>query len=160
VSVAWRCRCSDHSRTTVYFYIHTVAIVTMLVGPPIGAILMERYSPQTAFLCTIPPRVLSLALLFLIPETSEKTAPAPRASIEDRKPLLTIIRGKMKNLSHHIVHNIFPVIGQLPVLLGLVAFIVNALAVPLLGLILQYMSSRFHWKLSQVRSLAFVFVSY
>src|ERR1700744_4718281 len=58
-------------RTTVYFYIHTVAIVTMLVGPPIGSILMDAYSPQTAFLWTLPPRVVSLLLLFLIPETSK-----------------------------------------------------------------------------------------
>jgi hypothetical protein len=139
----------------VYFYIHTVAIVTMLIGPPIGSILMEAYSPQTAFLWTIPPRVVSLGLLFLIPETSQRkpAAGTPGALDGARKPLLTILHGKIRNLAQHFVRNIIPIISQLPVLLGLVSFIVNAFAVPLLGLILQYMSSRFHWKLSQVRRL-------
>jgi hypothetical protein len=137
----------------VYFYIHTVAIFTMLVGPPIGSVLMEAYSPQTAFLCTIPPRLVSLGLLFLIPETGRRTAKALTVPGEAQKPLLTIIHGKVTSLGHHIVHNILPVISQLPVLLGLLAFIVNAFAVPLIGLVLQYMSSRFQWKLSQVRAL-------
>lgn len=127
----------------------------MLIGPPIGSILMDMYSPQTAYLWTIPPRVVSLGLLFMIPETSQRkpAAAVPGAFDGSRKPLLTIIRGKMVNLAHHVVHNIVPIISQLPVLLGLVSFIVNAFAVPLLGLVMQYMSSRFHWKLSQVRGL-------
>jgi MFS family permease len=147
-------------RTTVYFYIHTVAIVTMLIGPPIGAILMETYSPQTALLCTIPPRVLSLVLLFMVPETGPKKGLVTSLSgSNDRKPLRVILHGKIKHFTHHVIHNIFPIISQLPVLLGLVAFIVNAFAVPLLGLILQYMSSRFQWKLSQVRIMTVLVAS-
>jgi len=135
----------------VYFYIHTVAIVTMLIGPPIGSILMEMYSPQTAYLWTIPPRVVSLGLLFMIPETGQRkpAAGVPGAFDRGRKPLLSIIHGKMVNLTHHVVHNIIPIVSQTPVLLGLVSFVVNALAIPLLGLVMQYMSSKFHWKLSQ-----------
>jgi hypothetical protein len=126
----------------------------MLIGPPLGSIVMEIYSPQISFLCTLPPRALSLVFLFLIPETSQKKeATSQETSLAGpRKSLLTIIHGKIQNFSHHVVHDIFPIISQLPVMLGLISFIVNSFAIPLLGLVLQYMSSRFRWKLSQVRS--------
>src|SRR5271168_1447089 len=106
----------------------------MLLGPPLGSMVMEMYSPQISFLCTLPLRAFSIVFLFLIPETSQKKETTSQATpVADRNSWLKIIHGKTKNFSHHVVHKIFPIISQLPVMLGLISGIVNSVAIPLLG---------------------------
>jgi hypothetical protein len=60
------------------------------------------------------------------------------------------MRNRIHSLVDHIQTNAFPLLKRPWLFIALMAVFVNRLPRPLLGLLLQYMSAKFYWKLAQV----------
>jgi len=152
-------------RARVYFLIHTVVVASALVGPPIGSILLEKLGPSQAFFWTLPPRLFSLVLLYLVPETKNIAVESSSASNLDAMDLTTAQRSfksrvdeGIRHFIHHFKQDIVPLISRKPVLLGMISLVVNTFTVPVTGIIVQYLSVKFMWKFAKA-SYAVSFMS-
>lgn len=146
-------------RARVFILLHITIVGAGLVGPPIGALLLQKLGPSQAFLWSLPPRLFSLVFLLLIPETRDITAESSSTTRSAAaEPSLTTgplsfrtrLAGACQHFISHCKHDIWPIISRRPVFLGMMSLIVNTFAVPVGGMVVQYISVKFLWKFSEV----------
>jgi hypothetical protein len=68
----------------------------------------------------------------------------------DREACCPCSEQQASTLIRHMKDDIVPMLQNLPIVLGLISLLVNNFAVPLMGIVLQYMSVRFKWEYSDV----------
>ncbi|KAF5539460.1 major facilitator superfamily transporter [Fusarium mexicanum] len=158
------------SRTRAFFWVQVVLLITELIAPPLGAILMKALGPHFAFLTAVPLEALAFVVLGFIPNTkSSDSAPsdievtegeeAPSANdvceetMNDENPSKNKVLQALKHLSHDIRHGGRTLGSHKSLLVGLLALVVAKMARPMLELILQYMSVRFGWPLAKTALL-------
>lgn len=128
-------------------------LVSEMVAPAIGVLLMHAIGPHLTFLVGIPVKALGFIALFFIKEKTgdadnedddsvpgEQAEPATQG--KTRRPLA--------NLINYIRNDIGSILTNRLVLVGLLVLPVQKLSRPMLELILQYMSFKFGWPLSRV----------
>jgi MFS family permease len=136
---------TSENRTQVFFYINVVFLVTELVAPPIGSQLSKAVGPHLTFLFTLPFALIGLVVLRFIPETLNPTNHNPGIEPEPFN-----IRKKFESINIHLRESILPLLNRPLLFIALMALFVNRLSRPILAMLLQYMSAKFHWKLEQV----------
>ncbi|KAF5250783.1 hypothetical protein FANTH_4055 [Fusarium anthophilum] len=146
----------EASRTRAFFWVQVVLLITELIAPPLGAILMKALGPHFAFLTAVPLEALAFVVLGFIPNTkSSDSAPsdievtegeeAPSANdvceetMNDENPSKNKVLQALTHLSHDVRHG--------------APLVVAKMARPMLELILQYMSVRFGWPLAKTAFL-------
>ncbi|KAF5593540.1 major facilitator superfamily transporter [Fusarium subglutinans] len=146
----------EASRTRAFFWVQVVLLITELIAPPLGAILMKALGPHFAFLTAVPLEALAFVVLGFIPNTkSSDSAPsdievtegeeAPSANdvceetMNDENPSKNKVLQALTHLSHDVRHG--------------APLVVAKMARPMLELILQYMSVRFGWPLAKTALL-------
>lgn len=145
-----------------------VLLITELIAPPLGAVLMKALGPHFAFLTAVPLEALAFVVLGFIPNTKssdsapsdiegpEREEPQPangegEESMNDENLSKNKVLQALSHLSHNIRHGVRTLGSHKSLLVGLLALVVAKMARPMLELILQYMSVRFGWPLAKVR---------
>lgn len=139
-------------RTQAFFYVHVVILVSEMVAPAIGVLLLDAIGPHFTFLVGIPVKALGFIALFFI---REKPAQGHEASHDSEggdaePPIQGKTRRPLVNLIHYIRNDIGSILANRLVFIGLLVLPVQKLSRPMLELILQYMSFKFGWPLSRV----------
>ncbi|KAG4295310.1 hypothetical protein FPRO06_01894 [Fusarium proliferatum] len=160
----------EASRTRAFFWVQVVLLITELIAPPLGAILMKALGPHFAFLTAVPLEALAFVVLGFIPNTkSSDSAPSdiedtegeesPSANgeceetVNDENSSKNKVLQALSHLSHSIRHGVCTLGSHKSLLVGLLALVVAKMARPMLELILQYMSVRFKWPLAKTALL-------
>ncbi|KAH7182147.1 major facilitator superfamily domain-containing protein [Fusarium sp. MPI-SDFR-AT-0072] len=160
----------EASRTRAFFWVQVVLLITELIAPPLGAVLMKALGPHFAFLTAVPLEALAFVVLGFIPNTkSSESAPSDiegtereetqsandqcEETINDQNPLKNKVLQALSHLSHNIRHGVHTLGRHKSLLIGLLALVVAKMARPMLELILQYMSVRFGWPLAKTAFL-------
>jgi hypothetical protein len=140
-------------------------LVTELVAIPLGSQLMERIGPNNTFALAIPLEVCSIPILFFIKETLVRTdQPAdPDETILTnvtcngnysmwQRARARVVYG-VSTTHNHLVKGVLPLLRRRTLLLALTGVLVNRFTRPVLSLLLQYASVKFHLRISQVSTL-------
>jgi hypothetical protein len=139
-------------RTQAFFYVHVVILVSEMVAPVIGVMLLDAIGPHFTFLVGIPFKALGFIALLLIKENSasrHEILDDSQADDSGSAPQGKIVR-PWTNLIRYLRNDIGDILNDRAVLLGLLVLPVQKLSRPMLELILQYMSFKFGWPLSRV----------
>ncbi|WZH49536.1 major facilitator superfamily domain-containing protein [Fusarium acuminatum] len=153
----------EASRTRAFFWVQVVLLITELVAPPLGAVLMKVLGPYFAFLVAVPLEALAFVVLGFIPNT-RSTHNTPNDNIDGEEAEESQVAHDQRQESRdsrfsasHLLQNIrrgVTTLGmQKGLWIGLLALVVAKMARPMLELILQYMSVRFGWPLSKTALL-------
>lgn len=161
---------TDHIlyRTRAFFWVQVVLLITELIAPPLGAVLMMALGPHFAYLTAVPLEALAFVVLGFIPNTKssdsassdiestegEESPPANgegEESMNDENSSKNKVLQALSHLSHNIRLGVRTLGSHKSLLVSLLALIVAKMARPMLELILQYMSVRFGWPLAKVR---------
>ncbi|CAN8097742.1 unnamed protein product [Discula destructiva] len=148
---------SDASRIQAFFLIHVTTLVTELISPPLGSLLMDTLGPHFAFLAGVPFEIAAFSALGLVEEPRSKRCQEVESNDDEhenfhnnlasetkpnfRKPLMKVV--------HYFRQDIGGLLSQKSLLLGLLAVVGCRLGRPMLVLTLQYMSVRFGWHFSK-----------
>jgi hypothetical protein len=109
---------------------------------------MHYFGPYLAFFLSIPLSVLAVIPLVLLPETAalrkpdESDAENEQADSAAKAPIL---RMRLQVLKQHIQKDFVPLLKSLPILIGLISFVIGSFAVASGEIIMQYMKARFGW---------------
>jgi len=142
----------DVSRSRIFFYASTFFIGGQMLGPPLGAVLMERnpWIPNViGFLCM----VITTSLACLAPETlnREKSADRDGATPKiDAGGLLSAVTGRVRVVLEHAVRTLGFVFRDRNLALLVITYFTVDFARETLSLIVRYMSARFNIPLAQV----------
>ncbi|KAI1940057.1 hypothetical protein LOZ66_002492 [Ophidiomyces ophidiicola] len=161
-----------------FFYLASSSLLTEVIAPPLGSILMETGSPYTPLLSGFPLELLSLIFIAQIPNTAkheeEHLASAASSSariyseqsdFETRAVNTSITREdhditgpetKQRGLGNQLILVWEMMTRNSDILRVTVAFLVTTLARETLDFVVQYTSERFGWSLSKVSSFSFV----
>ncbi|QDS76647.1 hypothetical protein FKW77_008143 [Venturia effusa] len=144
-------------RTRIFFYIGIVQMTTQLVGPMAGLLLMETVGPYVTFFLGIWLQVLGLPILLLLPSTIAKNEQvldndpnAPLAVSPEWN--LTNIKEQLNGLLAHFRESVLPLLRP-TIIIGLLAMFFNCLVQPIIQILMQYMSVKFRWLISQMAIL-------
>ncbi|KAI3392718.1 hypothetical protein diail_5275 [Diaporthe ilicicola] len=142
-------------RTQAFFYVHVVILISEMVAPAIGVLLLDAIGPHLTYLVGIPVKALGfIALLFIREKAPEgDDGSHDSAGEEDGPAEQGKLRRPLANLMHYIRHDIGSILANRLVLIGLLVLPVQKLSRPMLELILQYMSFKFGWALSRTSYL-------
>jgi hypothetical protein len=120
----------------------------------IGLFFMETIGPHSTWFLGIVQQIAGLSILLLLPKTS--TQPEQVLDHDLDTPLakssemnLMNISEQFEGLSAHFKDSVLPLLRP-TIIIGLLAMLVNCLVQPIMQLLLQYMSVRFRWPISQV----------
>ncbi|KAF4452139.1 hypothetical protein F53441_4977 [Fusarium austroafricanum] len=152
------------SRTRAFFWVQVVLLITELIAPPLGAVLMKALGPHFAFLVAIPLEALAFVVLGFIPNTrSPHNTSNDNVDGEEEEEESQAAHNQGQESCNsqfsvsHMLQNTrrgFSTLGmQRGLWIGLLALVVAKMARPMLELILQYMSVRFGWPLSKTAFL-------
>ncbi|KAG6354116.1 hypothetical protein INS49_005087 [Diaporthe citri] len=138
-------------RTQAFFYVHVVILVSEMVAPAIGVLLLDAIGPHLTFLVGTPVKALGFIALFFIKEKAKEADDGnPDSAGEEAEPTT---HGKiprpLANLMRYIRNDIGSILTNRLVLIGLLFLPVQKLSRPMLELILQYTSFKFGWPLSR-----------
>lgn len=141
-------------RTQAFFYVHVVILISEMVAPVIGVLLMHAIGPHLTFLLGVPVKALGFIALLLIKEKAQESDDGSHDSVgEEAEPTTQgKIRRPLTNLMRYIRNDIGSILTNRLVFIGLLVLPVQKLSRPMLELILQYMSFKFGWPLSRVSS--------
>jgi hypothetical protein len=132
----------------VFLYLQVVILATELIAPPIGSALLKASRPQNIFLFVPPLALLGLVVIAFVPETLKTAADdAPDHGTESNGLNL---RGKFVSMRTHVRDSVLPLLKRRLLFIGLMALFVNRMSRPILSMMLQYMSAKFHWKIEKV----------
>ncbi|KIL92439.1 hypothetical protein FAVG1_04850 [Fusarium avenaceum] len=141
----------EASRTRAFFWVQVVLLITELVAPPLGAVLMKVLGPYFAFLVAVPLEALAFVVLGFIPNTrSPHNTPSDRIDGEeaeesqvahDQRQESRDSRFSASHLLQNIQRGVSTLGMQKGLWVGLLALVVAKMARPMLELILQYMST-------------------
>ncbi|KAF4435233.1 MFS transporter [Fusarium acutatum] len=160
----------EESRTRAFFWVQVVLLITELIAPPLGAVLMNALGPHFAFLMAVPLEALAFVVLGFIPNTrASGSVPSGTEGTEgdrsqlpngqseettsDQVSLKEKVLQTLSHLSRNIRHGVHTLGSHKSLLVGLLALVVAKMARPMLELILQYMSVRFGWPLAKTAFL-------
>jgi MFS family permease len=140
---------ANKDRTRAFFYISVLFPVTELTAPPLGSHLLETIGPHLTFLLLNPLCLLGLFVIWFMPETLKASeSDDDQHQIASSEPFN--MRKKIHSLVTHVSENVLPLLTRPLLFIAMLAIFVNRLPRPLLGLLLQFMSAKFRWKLAQV----------
>jgi hypothetical protein len=114
---------------------------------------MHYYGPYVAQFLTIPLSFAALIPLVLLPETA---TPRKRHFTNDdngrsdsptKKPTLKM---RMQELQQHVREDFVPLLKSIPILVGLISFVIGSFATAIGEIIMQYMKVRFGWNYEKV----------
>lgn len=147
--------CETHilvHRTQAFFYVHVVILVSEMVAPAVGVLLLHAIGPHLTFLAGVPVKALGFIALLFIKENGEESHDSNHDSVGEESEPATHgkIRRPLANLMRYIRNDIGSILTNRLVLIGLLVLPVQKLSRPMLELILQYMSFKFGWPLSRV----------
>ncbi|EWZ89455.1 hypothetical protein FOWG_09155 [Fusarium oxysporum f. sp. lycopersici MN25] len=156
----------EASRTRAFFWVQVVLLITELIAPPLGAVLMKALGPHFAFLTAVPLEALAFVVLGFIPNTrssdnvpsdvegteGDENQSANDETTNQNSSKVKILR-TLSHLSDNIRHGVHTLGSHKSLLVGLLALVVAKMARPMLELILQYMSVRFGWPLAKTAFL-------
>ncbi|KAF4337200.1 major facilitator superfamily transporter [Fusarium beomiforme] len=153
----------EASRTRAFFWAQVVLLITELIAPPLGAVLMKVLGPHFAFLVAVPLEALAFVVLGFIPNTSSSSSSPDeyeegREEQENEAAIDRISCTKraflaVSHLTENVQSGVLTLGTQKSLLTGLLALVVAKMARPMLELILQYMSVRFGWPLGKTAFL-------
>jgi hypothetical protein len=134
-------------------------LITEVVSPPLGSYLMNSWNSYYAYAFGLPLEFFGFVVLAFIPETVRKQGHnelSYQTSISEtptcsRRHTTSWIRRNASHFKQHLINNVFPILRRIPVLLALVALFVNRFSRSILKTLMQYLSARFEWQISQVR---------
>lgn len=135
--------------------------MTEFIAPPLAAILLNTCGPHFAFLAAIPFELAAFLALGLIKEphhdrndehvqNSDECEDgdvhhhASKSKASYKQPLIKVVQ--------YLREDVGGLLSQRQLLMGLLAVVGCRLGRPMLELILQYMSVKFGWHFSKVRS--------
>ncbi|KAK2606486.1 hypothetical protein N8I77_005229 [Diaporthe amygdali] len=142
-------------RTQAFFYVHVVILISEMVAPAIGVLLLDAIGPHLTFLVGIPVKALGfIALIFIREKPKEGDDSHHDSRGEEAEPEIQgKIRQPLANLMRYIRDDIGSILTNRLVFIGLLVLPVQKLSRPMLELILQYMSFKFGWPLSRTSYL-------
>nr|RBQ90591.1 hypothetical protein FVER53263_09940 [Fusarium verticillioides] len=161
----------EESRTRAFFWVQVVLLITELIAPPLGAVLMNALGPHFAFLTAVPLEALAFVVLGFIPNTrasvsvlsndmetteadqSQSHSSQCEEATSDPVSFKERALQTLSHISHNIQHGVHTLGSHKSLLVGLLALVVAKMARPMLELILQYMSVRFGWPLAKTAFL-------
>jgi hypothetical protein len=122
---------------------------------------MDYWNSYYAYAIGLPLEFFGFVVLVFIPETVKKQETtkssdqnlSSEAPTGPERPGASWIRRSATHFKQHLIDDVLPLISRIPVLLALVALFVNRFSRSILKTLMQYLSARFDWKLSQVRIL-------
>ena len=132
-------------RTQAFFHVHIVVLVSEMVAPALGVLLMHAIGPHLTFLVGIPVEALGFIALFFIKEQAGDAGDGNRDSVgEQAEPTFQVkTQGLLANLVHYMRNfDVGSILTDRLVFIGLLVRPVQKLSRPMLELILQYMSFR------------------
>jgi len=140
-------------RTRVFFLLAIVLMITELISPPTGAILMDTIGAQASYGISVALRLLSFLFPLFIPETNPKDS-RDNASFEppdvtdsvNTPSKRSLLRKKLDDALAHVRTDVYPLISQPMVLFGMFSLLINTFARSISEFVLQYMTIRFHWR--------------
>ncbi|KAK7696911.1 hypothetical protein SLS64_014077 [Diaporthe eres] len=93
-------------RTQAFFYVHVVILVSEMVAPAIGVLLLDAIGPHLTFLVGIPVKALGFIALFFIKEKAKEPDDGNHDSAgEEAEPATQgKIRRPLTNLMRYILH--------------------------------------------------------
>lgn len=136
----------------MFFYVTIAILVSLMIAPPLGSLMLLTYGPVLPFAAGIPFELLTYLILWLLPDTThavdmanngDSNVMAYAHQITQRRSIKDIIRTFRRPLKF-IINN-----GSL--VLPMLAFVSNKFLHQVFDLILQYTSFRYDWSLAQVR---------
>ena len=143
------------NRTRIFFYVTVVLLLTELVSPPLGSYLMEQWNSYYAYLFGLPLEMFGFVVLLFIPETA-KVSPTDIKDNPRTRPVVhrlnvhLRLRSRLQSLRNHVNSEVLPLLRKPALVLALVALFVNRFSRSILKTLMQYLSARFGWKISQV----------
>lgn len=136
----------------MFFYVTIAILVSLMIAPPLGSLMLHTYGPVLPFAAGIPFEILAYLILWLLPDTTHVVDMAKNGhsnvvayahQITQRRSIKDIIRAFRQPLKF-IINN-----GSL--VLPMLAFVSNKFLHQVFDLVLQYTSFRYDWSLAQVR---------
>ena len=128
-------------------------MLTELVSPPAGAILMENCGDYVAYAVTVLARLLSFLFPLFIPETKPKDdqhCPPIESSVDalltDTPSKKSFLHQKLDGALAHVRTDVYPLISRPAILLGMFSLLINTFARSISEFMLQYMTIRFNWR--------------
>jgi len=137
-------------------------LVSEVISPPLGSRLLDQYGPNHAYLFSLPFQLLGLTILPLLPghvaiskgnegEHDQAIQEIQEGGESISPPLESSMRPRdWSALTTQLAKDIWPILRQATIALGLLALLLNRFSRPLFEFLMQYMSVRFGWTLSQV----------
>lgn len=147
------------SSTRIFFGMGVMVLITELVAPPIGSLIMTTFNAYISYATTIPIRLLSFLFPLVIPETKAKDASngSPEQPLSDSDSIEPAKRHhflrKLDELLSHLRSDVLPLITRTPLLLGMMSLLIEEFARTQGEFLLQYMTIRFGWRYSQAAYL-------
>lgn len=167
---------SRDRQAQAFFYLASSSLLTEVIAPPLGSILMEVGSPYTPLLFGFPLELLSLVFIAKIPDTAKlveqclASATSPHAAIyNEESDFETSTMNTVPPQNDHDITGSEAKHGGLgdqlllvwemmtrngDILRITIAFLVTTLARETLDFLVQYTSERFGWSLSKVGALS------
>ncbi|KAL3421705.1 MFS multidrug transporter [Phlyctema vagabunda] len=153
-------------RAEAFFHLASTMLLTEILAPPLGSVLMQTWSVFTPLICGFPFELASLAVLSMIPNTiqllqqhvscHDGLAPdAPISSIDANhgrgsSSSFTRIKARIEKLSDPILQVWTLISRNRNILLVNISFLVTTLGRETLDFLVQYTSKRFGWSLAKV----------
>ena len=161
------------NRAQAFFYIASTSLITEVLAPPVGSILMSTWDAYAPLLCGFPFEAVALLILLKLPSTLHLVEQRPNIAEvlpenEDEESNTEDIRqdhqedsvSKSKAFNSRLRNALEPLIevwtlvsGNRDVLLVAISFLVTTLGREILDFLVQYTSKRFGWSLADVRFL-------
>jgi hypothetical protein len=119
-----------------------------VAAPPIGAKIMHYYGPYLAFFLTVPASAVPLIPLMLLPETAKLREPSATMAESEQTsgPAKNpTVRMRLRTLKAHILNDFVPLLKSVPILIGLISFVIGSFATAIGEIIMQYIKVRFGW---------------
>jgi predicted MFS family arabinose efflux permease len=150
---------SEEKRAQAFFHMASVTLLSEVIAPPLGSILMEAQGVYAPLIYGFPLQVLSIAVLFMLPRSVDVAKDSNDAqsdiggianlpSEQDAKPagLKTIAR----KVSRKLMTSWMLVRNNGNVLVVAASFLATFLGKDTLDFLVQYVSKRFSWSLAKV----------
>lgn len=165
---------SRDRQAQAFFYLASSNLLTEVIAPPLGSVLMEAGSPYTPLLFGFPLELLSLVFIAKIPDTAKlveqrlASPTSPQAAHSEGSdpecgatdtithqddPDITGSEAKHGSLGDQLLLVWEMMTRNADILRITVAFLVTTLARETLDFVVQYTSERFCWSLSKVAAL-------
>jgi hypothetical protein len=130
-----------------------ITMVTEVLSPPVGSALLNSIGPYATFTMELPLLILGLFVIPYIPQLKTEAAsdgrPSSPGTSENRQNQV-----KRNQIFRRVVvfirQDFASIMNERALILGIFALAFQKFSQPISGLMLQYMSKKFDWKLSEV----------